>query len=174
MPETNKNGQPPTDPRLDAVICTIAGRVWHQVTENAATIRKPIAGATVQIKDSGRATETDGQGRFQFKNLSPGQYTLVVQTAAGGSGERIIQVPPDYDVEVADPVVSTRAATEPAADPSAPPPVAEEPAPEPSAPAPQAADPADEPPAVVQVGIKSAEPAPPKAGRRRKQASTTE
>ena len=144
---------------LDTVICIVAGSVWCQVTENAQT-KKPVAKATVQIKDTGRATATDQEGRFTFKNLKPGQYTLLVQTETGATGERVIHVPPDYDVVIEAPSVTHQAA--------------EEPVTEPAAPAPEAEEPADEPPAVVQVGVQSAEPAPPKAGRKRKQGSTTE
>ncbi len=43
--------------------------------------RQPIANATVSLQQNGEeiaSTQTNGNGKFAFPNLSPGTYTLVV------------------------------------------------------------------------------------------------
>ncbi len=87
--------------------------------------RIPVAGATVEIQDHARVTQTDQQGRFRFANLVAGLYTLLVTTQAGAVGQREIQVPPTYDVEVKPPIVTLSTGVTPvtavAPSPSAPP-----------------------------------------------------
>jgi hypothetical protein len=43
----------------------------------------PVAGATVRIKTTTQATETDSNGRFTLSNLPPGQPVLLTAWAAG-------------------------------------------------------------------------------------------
>ena len=99
------NEQANTDPSrpkflLDTVLWTVAGHVWQPVTAGEVTSRQPARQASVRIKDSARATETNEKGQFKFKNLRAGAYTLLVQAQNGWGGERTILVPPTYDVEV--------------------------------------------------------------------------
>ncbi len=82
---------------LAGVTYLIAGVVY--ATDVADDIeRVPVAGATVQIKDHAHTTKTDQLGRYRFANLRPGEYTFVVTTEEGRSSERMIQVPPSYNI----------------------------------------------------------------------------
>ncbi|MCX6045125.1 MAG: carboxypeptidase-like regulatory domain-containing protein [Chloroflexi bacterium] len=159
----SSNGQSQITLIPDVVFCTIGGIVWWLTTTDGKPSKTPVAKAKVQVKDTARATETDQAGRFKFKNLKPGQYTLVIQLADGITQERLIQVPPDYDVTIEEPSVAIQALQEPAPEPVVP--VA--PATMPAAETPEA-----EPPAEVPVKPKPVEPAPPKTERKRKARST--
>lgn len=50
--------------------------------------QRPLAGVSVQIRDSDRATETARDGGYSFGDLAPGIYTVVLTTASGLTVER--------------------------------------------------------------------------------------
>jgi len=62
---------------------------------------KVISDATLLIKETGRRSQTDEQGRYFFRKLSPGSYTLVV-SAPNRKGRKIaLSIPSkSYDVEL--------------------------------------------------------------------------
>lgn len=159
MTTETSNGQAQFTLIPDVVFCTIGGYVWQVTTTDAGPKKTAVAQAKVQIKDSARITVTDEDGRFKFKNLTPGQYTLVIQRADGATQERAIHVPPDYDVVIEESIVVGQ--------------ISQKQAPEPPAADKTPEAPEEEPPAVVQVGVKGAEATPTKPERKRKTGPTS-
>lgn len=53
---------------------------------------KPVANATVQVKNTDRATVTDKNGVFYFRKLESGTYTVVVSFVGSISVEQIVEV----------------------------------------------------------------------------------
>jgi len=88
---------------LAEITCLIGGVIYTRTPaaqQEAEGKCVPVVGATVAIKDQGRFTQTDEQGRFRFSRLKPGEYTLEVTTAEGQQSVRHIQVPPSYNIEI--------------------------------------------------------------------------
>lgn len=56
-----------------------------------AETQKPVANASVRIHKAAVATQTDGDGRFAFLDLSLGPYTLAISHVAYDSVERAVQ-----------------------------------------------------------------------------------
>ena len=56
-----------------------------------AETQKPVANASVRIHNAAVATQTDGDGRFAFLDLSLGPYTLAISHVAYDSVERAVQ-----------------------------------------------------------------------------------
>jgi len=60
---------------------------------------KPLAGATVQLRDKNQGTNTDNNGRYQLTGLSNGRYTLVVSFVGYKNAERTITVDADKTID---------------------------------------------------------------------------
>mgnify|MGYP006290536727 FL=1 len=45
----------------------------------SASTNATLEGARVRLMEAGRETYTNANGRFQFKDVTPGEYTLVVE-----------------------------------------------------------------------------------------------
>jgi iron complex outermembrane receptor protein len=61
---------------------------------------RPLPRFRVTIKETGQAVVTDDRGRFTFRNLTPGKFTLQAKGAAIGrelSGVRELVVPAGPD-----------------------------------------------------------------------------
>ena len=56
---------------------------------------KPAAWVTVQVKNSGVSAITDENGVFIFRNLKPGNYTLVISYSGSEASEKTIKVTDD-------------------------------------------------------------------------------
>lgn len=153
---------------VDTEICMIAGIVWQPPPPTGP--RQPAAQATVQIKDSAHSTVTDSAGRFKFRRLKPGVYTLLVQAIDGATGERLIEVPPTYDVILATKPTSVPPSMLTSNAPTAPPSPSEPAAPAPTDPVapPPVSDEPPEESAVVQIGLSPAAQAAPKRKTSRK------
>jgi hypothetical protein len=60
-----------------------------------------MAGVTLLIKETGRTAKTDEQGRYFFRKLSPGSYTLLVQSPDQKEQELALNIPSrSYDIEL--------------------------------------------------------------------------
>ncbi|MEK6320120.1 MAG: alpha/beta fold hydrolase [Acidobacteriota bacterium] len=71
------------------IMTTVAGRVLD--SRNAA-----VHGAVVRLKNQDRGgewrTTTDGEGKFRFSGIPPGNYLLTAKSSAFGSAERVVRV----------------------------------------------------------------------------------
>ena len=58
--------------------------MWAQFTISgkilSADNQELLAGANIVVKDSYLATSSDSKGSFTFKNLKPGNYTLIISS----------------------------------------------------------------------------------------------
>src|SRR5450432_22960 len=87
-----------------------------QTATLSGTVRygnQPLIGATVLIEHTNRATVTDEDGNFQFRNLAPGDYSIRVssigfftiqKTVAVGNSNLHISVPLSIDIKNMDSV----------------------------------------------------------------------
>jgi hypothetical protein len=55
-----------------------------------ATTNEPISGATVSLTPSAKSQTTGADGRFDFQNLDPQQYTITVQRAGYQTNRRTL------------------------------------------------------------------------------------
>ncbi len=62
---------------------------------------KPVANATVQVKNTDRATVTDKNGVFYFRKLDAGIYTLVVSFVGSEPVEQVVEVGNNETTDVA-------------------------------------------------------------------------
>lgn len=60
----------------------------------------PIAGATVRLSGTTRATRTDASGAFRFERLPPGNYLLEVQSDRYGTNAALVSVAAGGDAAV--------------------------------------------------------------------------
>ncbi|MEI2325688.1 carboxypeptidase regulatory-like domain-containing protein [Priestia megaterium] len=78
------------------------GRLLGQVTNESTTV--PIPGAIIQIFDENRSfvtsVVTDAQGTFTVSNLSPGQYTTVINAVGFGSEFREFMITAEEDTVI--------------------------------------------------------------------------
>ena len=65
---------------------TISGKVLNAVDQ------KPVQGATIFLANAFGATKTDKDGTFTLKNVSGGQYELVVSTLGYKTSGQIVSV----------------------------------------------------------------------------------
>ncbi|TCG05785.1 hypothetical protein BZM27_31100 [Paraburkholderia steynii] len=76
----------------------------------ASTNKRPLAGARVQIRETGTSTTTSADGAFRFTGLPVGRYTLVVTPNRSSAVERTVAARADNttndDVIVDAPVAS--------------------------------------------------------------------
>src|SRR5258708_4145808 len=54
--------------------------------------RRPLAGARIQIRETGTSTTTSSDGAFSFTRLAAGQYTLVITPTRSATVERTVVV----------------------------------------------------------------------------------
>jgi hypothetical protein len=74
----------------------VAGKVYESGKPG-----KIIARARIVAKEARLTTETDTLGRYSFKNLNPGKYTIQVLTSGNKIKETSLTVPgSNYDLEV--------------------------------------------------------------------------
>ncbi len=73
---------------------TIAGHVIEKETEEGLPF------ATVKIVETGQGTTTDEGGRFLFKDIPEGEYTLRAQMMGFITMEKKVTVSPEYAVDV--------------------------------------------------------------------------
>lgn len=78
---------------------------FEEITQIAGTVRdeggRPVAGATVSVKERGFTAQTDQEGRYTFPNLAEGQYTFVVSAPEREAKEHNMAVlAREYDLQV--------------------------------------------------------------------------
>jgi TonB-dependent receptor len=73
---------------------------------------KPVAGATVAVREVGRSATTDSAGRYSISDLAPGRYTLVVTPPSGQSIERPVRVAANATTDQNVALVAERSALE--------------------------------------------------------------
>ncbi|MBY0090740.1 carboxypeptidase regulatory-like domain-containing protein [Priestia aryabhattai] len=85
------------------------GRLLGQVTNELTTV--PIPGASIQIFDETRAfvtsVVTDAEGNFTVSNLSPGQYTAIIEASNFGSEFREFVINAGEDTIIASTLIPT-------------------------------------------------------------------
>src|ERR1700756_3366091 len=54
--------------------------------------KRPLAGARVQIRETGTSTTTSPDGAFNFPKLPAGKYTLVITAGRSPTAERTVVV----------------------------------------------------------------------------------
>lgn len=60
-----------------------------------------VPGARIVVKEKGRSTEADREGKYSFARLDPGKYTFQVVGPSGKTTEKPVVVPsPGYDLEL--------------------------------------------------------------------------
>src|SRR5687768_9840915 len=77
------------------LVSTIAANAQHNGTIRGAittTDNKPAEGVTVILKNTSKASVADNSGRFEIKNVSAGEYTLLVSLIGYKDEERQVIV----------------------------------------------------------------------------------
>lgn len=74
------------------------GTLYGVVLDNSND--KPLANATVVLNPGGETQITDGNGHFEFPELTPQQYTITVQKAGYKTNRKNVSVVVDERIEV--------------------------------------------------------------------------
>src|SRR5689334_5828222 len=88
-----------------AITMLVSTGVVAQQFSISGTVRdeknQALAGASVQVENSSRATATDEFGKFRLEKLSPGEYSLRIRFLGYEDRVEKLQVSQNAEVEIA-------------------------------------------------------------------------
>lgn len=62
--------------------------------------QEPLLFATVQLKNTGKVTQTNFHGNYEFKDVSPGEYTVVFSFLGYEAKEVVVHVKKDEILKI--------------------------------------------------------------------------